>query len=396
MTFNIKAHYERAVAVNVRLWRQRLLGSALPIDRWLEQKGAIWQAVAAALAFAPTQSEAAALAVDLAPTLEQWGIWSDWLPLLEAAAALALPPDLRVRLLLAQGRCHYLNRNFKDAIHRQEAALSLAEEQGISALIALAHYQLTNAFMGCKAYGPAREHGAQALRLLGSTPSKTLASLYNSLGLLELETGSLAPSEAQFQQALALWPSFNEPAQLARTCLNLALVYQRQSRLTEARACYEQAYKALAPTTSVVDKLKVLNGWGTLHYMTGELAAAETVFRQGLEVTRELQGAFHLCGSLTHNLGNTLLALERWSEAEFYLEKSLILWQQANDDLERANSMGTLGELYEQQGVWAAAVTHYDEALALLEAYPDQQWAQKLAATFHTARTRCAAPADNV
>ncbi len=389
MTFDVKTHYQRAVAANVRLWRQRLLEEAAP-DRWQTQKDVIWQAVAAGLASVPAQPEAAALAAAMAPVLERWGVWLAWLPLLETAVTLDLPPDVQGPLLLAQGRLYFLNRNFGDAIQAQETALRLAQAHQMGALAALAHCQLTNAFLGDKQYAAARAHGAEALKLLSPTELATCASLHNALGLIELETGAFAASERQFQQALACWAGINEPALLARTWLNLGVVYYRQSRWAEAKECYEQADAVLAPTASVVDRLKVLNGLGTLHYVSGEYPAAEAVFRQGLAAARPLPGLFHLRGSLNHNLGNTLLALRRWGEAQVYLEKSVLLWQQAHDEVEQANSRGTLGELYEQQGEWATAVTHYDAALHLLAAYPDHQWARKLTANFQTARLRCA------
>ncbi|HRQ38832.1 MAG TPA: tetratricopeptide repeat protein [Chloroflexota bacterium] len=389
MTFDVKAHYQQAVVANVRLWRQRLLEETQP-DRWQAQQEAVWQAVAAGLASVPAQPEAARLAAELIPTMERWGRWLEWLPLLETAVTLDLPPDLHGRLLLAQGRIYFLNRNFSDAIRVQEAALALAETHQLGELAALAHYHLCNAFLGGKQYNQARAHGVAALALLSPTQAVTVASCHTSLGLIELETGSFAASEAQFQQALARWSLLPEPALYARTWLNLGAVYFRQSRWAEAKRCYEQAEGILAATASVVDRLKVLNGLGTLHYVTGAYREAEAVFRQGLAVARPLPGLFHLRGSLTHNLGNTLLALQRWGEAQLYLEKSITLWQQANDEVEQANSTGTLAELYEQQGEWDTAVACYDAALRLLAAYPDHQWAQKLITNFQTARLRCA------
>lgn len=393
-TFDVKAHYERAVRANLRLWRQRLLDGAALSDRWEMQKGAVWQAVADGLAFTSAQEEAAMLAVDSASIIERWGLWAEWLPLLETAVALNLPPDITVRLLLVQGRSYFLNRSFEDAARLQENALALAEAHRLTPLVASAHFHLTNTWLGSKAYTQARQHGADALRLLLPTPSTTLASLFVTLGLIELETGDYAASEAQFQQALALWSGLNQPTQMARTCLNLGLLYQRQNRLERTRACYELAYAVLAPTASEVDKLKVLNGLGTLHFALKELPQAEAVFRQGVTAAQAMTGLFHLRGSLTHNLGNTLLALARWEESRFYLEKSIQLWQQANDEIEQANSIGTLGEWYELREEWATAVTYYDQALLLLGPYPGHQWAQHLAALFRAARARCAAQVE--
>ena len=394
--FDVRAHYERAVCANLRLWRQRLLAEAAPAgaapaDRWEMQKEAVWQAVADGLTLATAQAEAARLAADTAVIIERWGLWTEWLPLLETAVTLNLPPEVQARLLLVQGRSYYLNRCFDDAIRVQEMAAALAEAQQLTALTASAHFHLTNSHLGSKSYDRARQHGAAALRLLLPKPSTTLASLFTTLGLLELETGDYAASEAQLMQALALWSGLNQPTQMARACLNLGVLYHRQNRLERTRACYELAYAVLAPTASEVDKLKVLNGLGMLHYSMKELSQAEAVFRQGMAMAQEMKGLFHLRGSLTHNLGNTLLALARWEESRFYLEKSIRLWQQANDAIEQANSIGTLGEWHELREEWATAVARYDEALLLLDAYPGHQWAQHVAALFRAARANCAA-----
>lgn len=395
-TFDVRTHYERAVRANLDLWRQRLLAETVSADgasadRWQLQKEAVWQAVADGLAFAAAQEEAARLAADTAVIIEQWGLWTEWLPLLEMAVTLSLPPEVKVRLLVVQGRSYFLNRSFDDAIQVQEAAAALAEAHQLTDLTASAHFHLTNTHLGRKAYAQARQHGAAALRLLLPTPSPTLASLFTALGLLELETGSYGASEAQFMQSLALWSGLNQPTQMARACLNLGLLYHRQNRMERTRACYELAYNALAPTASEVDKLKVLNGLGMVHYSLKELPQAEAIFRKGVTAAQEMKGLFHLRGSLTHNLGNTLLALARWEESRFYLEKSIRLWQQANDEIEQANSIGTLGEWHELREEWETAVARYDEALLLLDAYPGHQWAKRVASLFRAARARCAA-----
>jgi len=395
MTFNVPAQYHRAVVANIAFWRERVLGVGPSADQWHSQHKAIWQAVAAGLSCHPVQAETVAFAVELMPLLERWGVWTEWLALLETAETIELTPMLKVRLLLAKCRLYVLNRNFGDAVHDLEMALSLAANNRLMDLAALAHFGLVNAYLGDKKHTLALSHGLKALELLSPAQITRRAALYNSLGLIELERQAFAASEKRFQQALALWYEVDEPTQLARTYLNLGVVYQQQQRWEEAKRCYEQARTALAPTASLVDKLKVLNGLGALHYMTQSLSEAEAAFREGVTTANQLQGMYHLRGSLTHNLGNTLLALGRWVESRLSLEKSVRLWQQANDGLEQANSLGTLGELFEAQGEWGLAASRYEEALQLLNDYPMHPWAQKLRVEFEPAQARCAAAAQS-
>lgn len=395
MTFNITAQYHQAIAANITFWRERVLGAEQSADQWHSQHKTIWQAVDAGLSYKPVQAETIDFAVELMPLLERWGVWPEWLTLLETAETVELTPALKVRLLLAKCRLYVLNRNFGDAVHGLEIALSLAENNSLMNLAALAHFGLVNAYLGNKKHALALSHGTKALELLSPTQITRRAALYNSLGLIELELQEFAASEKRFQQALALWNGVDEPTQLARTHLNLGVVYQQQHCWEEAKSCYEQARTALAPTASLVDKLKVLNGLGVLHYMTQSLSEAEATFRDGVTTANQLQGMYHLRGSLTHNLGNTLLALGRWVEARLFLEKSFGLWQQANDGLEQANSLGTLGELFAAQGEWNLASSYYKEALVLLIEYPAHPWAQKLLVEFESAQARCAAQAQS-
>lgn len=388
--FDIQAHYHRAVATNLALWRHRLLEDKEP-NRWQAQHDAAWQAIAAGLSITVVQPAAARLAIDLNPLMEQWGVWVDWLPLLETAVALGFPVRLQAELLLVKGRIYFLNRSFNDAIRVQTTALTLFTAEQQTTLMAHAHYHLANTYWGSKACEQAQQHGIQALNLLPPNQNVWLAKIHNTLGLVELEMGNFTASEQQFKQAIAYWQLLDEPTFLARSWLNLSITYQRQKQLPAARTCYEQAYTLLRDSSSIIDNLNTLNILGILHHEAEDFAEAEEVFRHGVLTTQQVSGMFHVRGSLTHNLGNTLLALQRWEEAKLYLEKSIWLWRHINDTLEEANSLGTLAELYEKQGEWATAVAHYDQALQLLIAYPQNQWAQKIAKNFHAGKTKCAA-----
>lgn len=389
--FDAHAHFYQAVAQNLVYWRHTLLLTGAQTDRWQPQHDTIYEAIRAGLAHPPTQLAAAALCADLFPIMERWGFWSTWQPLIATANTMVAETDaLFVRLLIWHGRIDFLNRNFTDAVATHQKALAAAHSS--DHLTASALYALTNDFMGCQDYAQAEAYGLQALQLLPEDSDMALtASIYNSLGLIAMARGAFPVGIAHFERAATIWQGLSQSTQLARCFTNLAVAYQRQQALDIAGQYYQRAGELLAGTGSDIDELKVWNGLGTLYHMRGELAEAEAVFRAGLQVAAGLRGVFHLRGSLMHNLGNTLLENGRYLEAELYLGKSLQLWQQASDNLQRANSTGTLGELYEKRAVWETAVAYYQEALVMLAAYPDHQWANHLAETFRTAKERCAA-----
>ena len=388
---DIKAVYKRAVRRNLDLWRRRLLDETKSADQWQAYQGDALKAIAAGLQNDVTQQEAARLAIDLAPSWERWGQWSEWISLLETVESLELPPGMRSTLLLAQSHMHLLNGNFQDAVRLLETALALAESLNDAQLMASAHSRLATTYLRKKEYAKAQHHGEMAFRWLPAKSSKTLPSLYNAMGLISLGMGEFATGEQWFRQALTHWLALDMPIEMGRTWLNLGVLFYQQGQLQETKKCYEQARQILEPTASVVDKLKVFNGLGTLHYIEKNLKEAERIFREGVIFAQGFQGVFHLRGSLTHNLGNTLLALDQLVEAKRFLEKSISLWQQANDDVERANSIGTLAELYEKQQAYALAADHYHQAITLLKEYPEHQWANKLLVNFEGAYERCMA-----
>lgn len=393
-SFNVKQTYLTAVSSGLEYLRDCLLTNPRQTERWLAQKSVIINNISEGMDYPQTRADAITLLIDLLPVMERWGVLYDYLQLAQKALALEPSPEQYGQVLLLQGRLYSLNRNFSDAIAQLEAALALASAHQLDHLAALAHYRLANAHLGNQAVAQAKTHGYKAMQLLSETPSRMLAALHNSLGLMDLELGLFESSEAQLKEALSQWQQLGDATETARIYLNLGVLYLRQARWAEATASYELSLKELAVTESKVDRLKVLNGLGSMYYETNEREKAEAVFRQGLQEALALEGTYHLRGSLTHNLGNTLLAMERLEEAQVYLTRAVAIWEQANDSLQQANSVGTLGELHEEEEAWETAVSCYDAAIELLESYPDHQWALKLKANFARARARCADQLD--
>lgn len=390
MSFDIKSYYATAVSSNLGYLRTQLLNGSEKADRWQKQNATVINGIAEGLAYPMLQEDAVQLLIDLMRLVERWGFWADYLSLGEQAVELELSTKRHGYLQIMLGRFYYLNRNFDDAQRHLEVALDIAREHQFKELEAAAEYQITNLYWGKKELLQAREHGLRALALLPETPSRTLAALYNSLGLVEMELLDEETSEKYFWKALSLWDSLKDSVQMARCYLNLGVLFYHQQCLEEAERCYQSSLDALGNVVGEVDRLKALNGLGTLHYAAREYRKAEAVFRQGVVEVKELNIMYHLRGSLTHNLGNTLLALGILEEARLYLDQAIAFWEQADDDLELANSVGTLAEVYEADEAWQTAVATYDQALELLVNYPDHPWAKRLRQNFTEAKEKCA------
>ena len=84
----------------------------------------------------------------------------------------------------------------------------------------------------------------------------------------------------------------------------------------------------------------------------GKATEAIAEFEQATRLRPDLAAPFY-------NLGNALVALDRWREAEPYYERALQI------DPEFAQAHNNLANLYAYRGNLASAIEHYEKALAL-------------------------------
>lgn len=91
-------------------------------------------------------------------------------------------------------------------------------------------------------------------------------------------------------------------------------------------------------------------------FLAGEYAEAETLYRKSLSIFREQPGALN-------NLGNALVAMDRYLDAEDVYKRAIEV------DPTRPEVHGNRGRLWLEAGYPRDAITHFDEALKL-----DARW----------------------
>jgi tetratricopeptide (TPR) repeat protein len=202
------------------------------------------------------------------------------------------------------------------------------------------------------------------------------------LGLAALEMHDFALAETRLQQSLTLWRQLQQPTQLARVLKNLGVMWEQQKNFLLAGHYYQEAQQHLAATDSELDKIQVQMNLGVIHFRQQQYNQAEHAFRLADSFLQRYYGSYSLRAMVAQNLGNVLVKQQRPDEALVYLQQSRILWQQLQDELNLANTLGTLGEVWGMLGNAATAVAAYDEALTLLARYPAHPWAQKLQREF--------------
>lgn len=394
MSFDINAVLANAIKRGLTEYKNQLFSPTKRAD-WLKpQHASILKTIVESFNYPQLQPEGVQLFLDIFATFERWGLWSDYITVSEEAIRLDLPVEQLAYLHTNLGHMHHLNRNFIDSLHSLELSLQLVEEHQPNELLGLIHHRLMNTYIGLDKPEIAQEHGLQALALLGDAPSKNKASAYDSLGRIYTRLGNVALAEKRFQDALSLWATQKDYTHMARSYINLGYLFLGEDKLVEAQKCFESALKALGDLSNILDEVNARNGLGIVHYKMKDYDSAVTVFREAANtLERELGdnvGWYALRGMLIHNVGNALLAKGDFQLALVILNRSKTFWQQANDNLQMANTIGTIAEAYQADEAWETAVATYDEALTVLANFPNHPWANRLKDNFSKAKKTCA------
>ena len=187
-----------------------------------------------------------------------------------------------------------------------------------------------------------------------------------SLGALRLDQGQLAEAERLVREGLAIDQRRLSPQDPSRTKAESAL-----GRIQEERGAYNDAVKTLDETIrlqsanneNTTDLSESINELATAHYYLGHLALADSLYRRGLAMDRQLYGAVHPrvaddfydMGLVQHDLGNNRQAEQDYRQALAIKES----WY-GKEHPDTALIMAAVGQSLIYQG-------KYDEAAGILQ-----------------------------
>jgi tetratricopeptide (TPR) repeat protein len=350
----------------------------------------IFRAVQFGLAFPETWLETAGLILQSWIFIERRGYWRDWIPFISEAIAQCGDKEqtLKGRLLNRLGHSQRLDRQLKAAIASHLEAKIIAQALGDELLLARANHFLTTVYAHQKDFAEAERHGLEALATLARVApgSEYMATTLNELGRIARWQGDFALAQARYGQAIDCWRELDNRSDLATTMLNLAETLQAVDRFEEALALYDEVIPMFSHAGSELRKILAQTNLGALYYRKGDYALAEASYRRADLAYLRRVGNLHFQAIVANGLGNVLLKQGRLEAADSYLRQGLSLWRQLDDEINRANTMGTLAETLVAKGEMAEARSLYAQACELLSANPDHVWARKLLGEFQEAR----------
>ncbi len=382
--------FRQSIAANIRYWSQRTKRlDDQTIQELVGERQNLYQAAEFGIHLEETWPAAVELILQCFYYVERRGFWSEWIPLLESTLAYYPEnlPQLETRLKNNLGACYRLERKFDLAIQIHDEEMDLASQLDDKRLIALAHNNLGKTYYLMHRYEEAEDHGQAAISFFENRPADRhrLAAMINLLGLISQAQGDYDQSESRLQAAVKEFRLADIPLELARALGNLGITHDSKGEYQSAISCYREAAEILEPTIYEVDKARLQLSLGTAYFNLDDLTAATMAYEKANSSYMRREGPTYYQAAIANNLGNVYLAQERLLEAETYLREAISLWRRSGAHLMLANSLGTLAETMIATGNHVDAIGYYEEALGIVEQYPEDAWSQKMADEFKEA-----------
>ena len=253
-----------------------------------------------------------------------------------------------------------------EAIERYDAAIATADRLGDHTVLAEALRRLA---VVRHHRGEADEARELCLRSYGVAlhiaDDVLAAEALNTLGGLDLTTGSLEEAHDTFLQALELGGA--SQALRARVEQNLGIVANIQGQLTEAVARYERSLDAYRNAGDVHGCAIAYHNLGMVSADRGRLDAADCYFQESRSFAERV-GDVHLWALCLVNHAEVHVARQRFEDARQNAESALALFDQLGVRAAKADAYRVIGMVYRETGRPALAESRLRTAIDLARA----------------------------
>lgn len=377
----------QSIQAGLRYWQQKTREIGTDQAKWLDKRRQnLYQAVLFGLQTAETWEDTATVLMQAFNYVEWGGYTHEWIPVLEQALANA-PDEDSVwygRIQNSLGQLYRLVGRPSDAVAQHEKALRQAQKLKDKKLEMRAYMALSEAYLAQRAIPQAKEYGLMGLELASDLPGVEAleASALKTMGTIAGFLGNWAEAIDYQKRSAQLWRVQNNIVYVARALNDIGITYTRSGDFAAAQAAYEEAAAILQPTLNEVDKARIYLNLGVLHYQQKQWPEAAAAFLQINNTALRERQETHFLAMLHNNLGNVYLKMEEWELALANLKIAVGTFRKMNDKLELANSLGTMAEVYVKMLEKEQVVLCYEEAIMLLQQFPESHWGQNNLATF--------------
>ncbi len=216
-------------------------------------------------------------------------------------------------------------------------------------------------------YSKSEEIYTEALRKsLGIKNKKSLAKIYNSLGILKSFEGKYEQSLEFYNLSLDLNIKENNKKDIASIYLNIGKIYLEQNRFDEAKKYFELSFNVFKDVDERRGELLALINLGTVYDLTGNYEKAEKFYTDALQLANLVKDEI-LKARIENNLGNIKFLTGDYDDA-------IKIYQRASFILEKYEEFKGLSEIYSNMGEinfflgeFDLSRDYYEKSLNLLE-----------------------------
>lgn len=205
----------------------------------------------------------------------------------------------------------------------------------------------------------AKSIGSRALQMAERSRSKAaFASAWNTNGWIKFRDGSYDEALTLIGKAAAAYRQLKDPSQLQRCLYNLSQVYLQLAKTDKALECLTEALNSLERHPDRTILPSVLKAIGSVYRAAGQYRESETYLKKAVAVAPDTK----MKADIMINIGNLYQAEKKYAAALDIYYKALSITT-SDDDNQIAMIEENLGRVYTEQYDFGRARLHYTNAL---------------------------------
>ncbi|MCK6624213.1 MAG: tetratricopeptide repeat protein [Anaerolineae bacterium] len=378
--------FQQTIYANLHFWQTWLkthLAQPEALDR---ERHALAKAISFALPLDETWSLVFELVQTLTPLMERRGHWDTWQWVLTRSLETAqrvkdTAAEVTLSALLA--RLLFQQSQFKKGVAGYRRTLRLARQIGDRFNEARACTNLGYHFIEHGYWQRAEVLCCHALALFEQLDSNHgRAHTENHLGFLYTRQHRWEQAQYHLERACEIWQAMADGYGLMLGYLNLGGLYNDSGKPDRALNYLAKGLQQAEQIGEFVAIGRIYINQGKAYRLLGDWAKAEVC-------TKQAEAIFQQCTNLTelarswNGLGLIYFHQARWTEADFYLEKSLGLWRRLGIQFEEIELLLDIGECELARGNAPEAIRRWHEVDQLISPPRVQQIYRHLQPRLH-------------
>jgi tetratricopeptide (TPR) repeat protein len=269
---------------------------------------------------------------------------------------------------------YYETNNQKEYFHLNLQAREISVHLNIRREYAFSLFNLGQYYYNTSIYSLALENYENSLKIAEELASPSdEADCRGAIAAVLIEVGQYDKALDYQRTALAIYKEQGDKSGLARTLLNMGVVYRRRGFLNSNRqdllralGLYEQYLGLVKSEKKEEEWIINLNNIGSVYYDLADYAKALDFFREALDRANQ-RGSKQMISMVSSNIGIVQSTLGNYEESTKYYQRAIdlalqfeggkILWEAY---LEMANAL-------KKQGKYTQALDNYRNSIAVIE-----------------------------